>query len=380
MSDPEGELAALLPRLIRDSRLHYIDNLRSALVALVIFHHAALPFGAIGSWPYTSPYHAAESSPILITFVAVNQSYFMGSLFFLSGHMSAVSASRKNWRAFCVDKLKRLGLPVVVYILLVHPMVLAIVWWSQNRPIFPALTSYWGSLHGVRGPVWYLAVLLFFDLMYIAVRICLPPFSFLIPNSAARYRVTAAVCIATVIVSSFFIRQSHPVGRVTPPLGLQLAYAPQYVLAYTSGNCLSYIQTYLLVSHPARALALAYLGAVISLAVLLIPRKLGMTVLFDGFYAVWNEGWFYFISTALYSFFHDWSHTTRRWGNTARYSYGAYLVHALVVVSLQVLLDTGGTGILNGVVKTLVVGILGVCLSWAGTWVLVRVPGVGKII
>lgn len=102
--DPEGELAALLPRLIRDSRIHYIDNLRSALVALVVFHHSALAFGGIGSWPYTSPRHAPESSRVLSVFVAVNQSYFMGLLFFLSGHFSAIAASRKSWTAFCIGE------------------------------------------------------------------------------------------------------------------------------------------------------------------------------------------------------------------------------------------------------------------------------------
>ncbi|KAJ6593657.1 acyltransferase 3 [Mycena capillaripes] len=376
--DPEGELAALLPRLIRDSRVHYIDNLRSALVALVIFHHAALAFGGIGSWPYQSLYHAQESSPVLSIFVAVNQSYFMGMLFFLSGHFSAIAASRKSWTAFCIDKIKRIGIPVVVYTLFVHPLVLALVWWHQN-PFFPALFEYWHSLNGVRGPVWYLAVLLFFDLIYITVRTCLPPFSFLIPNSLTRYRVTAAVCISTVIVCSFSIRMSHPVGRVTYPLGIQPAYASQYVLAYYSGTCLSYIQTYLLVSHPTRALALAYLGAIISLALISIPLKLGMKTLFDALYAVWNEVCFYFIGTALYSLFHDWSHTTRKWGNTARYSYGAYLMHALVVVALQILLDSG-TGEFYAVVNTLAVGTLGVCISWAAAWVLICIPGVGNIL
>lgn len=154
MSDPEGELAALLPRLIRDSRVHFLDNLRSALTALVIFHHAALPFGGIGSWLYESPYHSQQSSFILVTFVAVNQSYFMGMLFFISGHFSAIAASHKSWKAFSLDKLKRLGIPVVVYTLFLQPLVIFIVRWSQHGPIVPALLEYWKSLNGARGPVW----------------------------------------------------------------------------------------------------------------------------------------------------------------------------------------------------------------------------------
>jgi membrane-bound acyltransferase YfiQ involved in biofilm formation len=155
----------------------------------------------------------------------------------------------------------------------------------------------------------------------------------------------------------------------------------QYVLAYTSGTCLSRIQQYLLVpSHPGRALALAYFFAIISLFVISFPLKFGMTWLVDALSAVWNEVSFYFISTALYSCFHDWSHTTKRWGTTARYSYGAYLLHAFVVVSLQVLIDVGGPGPVYGVIKALVVGTLGVCISWAAAWILIRLPGVGKFV
>ncbi|KAF7362138.1 Acyltransferase 3 [Mycena venus] len=386
MSGGQSERTALLPRTILDTRVHFIDNLRSTLIALVIFHHAALAFGGIGSWHYVSPFHPAESSLILSIFVAINQTYFMGMLFFLSGHFSAVSASRKTWAAFCVDKLKRLGIPMVVYTLLIHPLVLVIVWWSRHTPILPALSTYYRTLDGARGPVWFLATLLLFDLIYVTVRKFLHPPTFLIPNSAARYRVTAAVCITTVIVGSYFMRLWHPVlgvRRPLPPLGLQLAYALQYILAYIAGICLSSIEKYLLVSHSGRALALAYLFATISLvvAVNLIPHAFRIEWPFSIFYAVWNELCFYFIGTALHSFFHDSAHTTKRWGNTARYSYGAYLMHALVIVSLQILVDTaGGPGLVYGLLKTIVVGTLGVIFSWAAAWLLIRIPGVAKIV
>ncbi|KAJ7690638.1 acyltransferase 3 [Mycena rosella] len=384
--DPEGELAALLPRLIRETRIHFLDNLRSSLIALVIFHHAALPFGGVGSWPYSSPYHTPESSLILSLFIAVNQTYFMALLFFISGHWSAVAATNKTWDAFCLDKLKRLGIPVVVYTLLLHPLVLVLVRWSQHAAVVPALVAYWSGLNGVRGPVWFIAVLLFFDLIYIAVRTCLPPFSFLLPTSAARFKVTAVVGISLVIVSSFLIRLSHPVGRASPPLELQLAYAPQYVFAYISGTCLSYIQQYFLVSRPGRALVISYLVAILSITALAIPFKLTSHLFFGGanpvalFYAIWNELCFYFIGTALFSLFHDSEYATRRWGSTARYSYAAFLLHPIVVVALQVLVDSSGGAALNGVIKTLAVGALGVCLSWAAGWAVVQIPGVGKII
>ena len=98
------------------------------------------------------------------------------------------------------------------------------------------------------------------------VRTCLPPLSFLVPSSATQYRATAVVGIACVIVCSFLIRISHPIGQESPPFQLQLAYASQYVFAYAAGTSLSKIQQYLLVSHPAGRLALTYLLAILSIS------------------------------------------------------------------------------------------------------------------
>ncbi|KAJ7647584.1 hypothetical protein FB45DRAFT_1052042 [Roridomyces roridus] len=387
MSDPESELAALLPRLVRDSRVHFLDNLRTALIVLVIFHHAALSFGGIGAWYYTSPWHPPESSAILVTFVAVNQSYFMGTLFFLAGHFSAISVDRKPWKTVVSDKFQRLGIPAVVYTLFLHEIAIALVLWSRNAPIASTLLHYWLGLRGVRGPVWFIATLLVFDLVYVMIRTCLPSFSFLTPNTIGRYRVTVALCLLSTIVASFLIRCSWPIGTTWAPLDLQLGYAPQYILAYLAGTSLSRIQLYLLVNQPAQRLALGYLGAVASLALIALPFGWDSSPVFNGgaslpalLYAIWNELSFYFIGTALFSFFHSSPYTTKRWGNASRYSYGAFLVHSIVVVALQILVDKTFKASLNGVVATAVVGTAGTFISWAVSWALIRIPGVGHII
>ncbi|KAJ7067040.1 acyltransferase 3 [Mycena amicta] len=386
--DPEGELAALLPRLIRDSRIHFIDNLRSALIALVILHHTAVPFGGIGSWHYISPYPSSRASKALLSlFVALNQTFFMGTLFFLAGHFSSIAVERKTWRAFCADKLKRLGIPVVAYMIAIHPIVLVLVQLARRGSVWSTLTNYYLHLQdGVRGPIWFIAVLLVFDLVYVTIKTCVPPFKF-VPSSASQYRAAAFLGITVVIISSFFIRIRYPVGRTLWPLSLQLAYTPQYVFAYLSGTCLSKIQQYLLVSHPERALFLAYLGAIASVSLVGgIGALIGVNDGYGGgmnlfalFYAVWNELCFYFIGTAWFSWFHDGDRTIRRWSTTARYSYGAYIVHAVVVVSLQILVD-GAMGELDGILKAIIIGPPAVVISWAACWVLVKIPPVGKII
>ncbi|CAK5281419.1 unnamed protein product [Mycena citricolor] len=321
-------------------------------------------------------------SVVITVFQVVNQSFFMGLLFFLSGHFSSHAADHKTWKQFVLDKLKRLGIPAVVYRLSVQPLTIFLVRWSQHLPVLSALVEYYRHLNGVRGVVWYLAVLLVFDLVYVTVRKYLPSLSYLVPRSLGAFRAAAFVSISAVIVASFLVRLSHPVGHSYPPLNVQLAYAPQYVLAYTAGTCLSKIQQFILRPHPGRDLALTLLVAILSAVALYtispsISLMLGGMNPFALLYAIWSELCFYFLGTSLFAGFHRWKLTSKKWGSTARYAYGAYLVHALVVVGLQILLHSSPAPPL---LKALIVGLSGVCLSWAGGRALLGIPGASRIL
>jgi glucans biosynthesis protein C len=69
-------------------RSHDLDNLRSFLTCLVIAHHTSIVYGGGGSWYFKSA--CFTSAPgLLRTFEAVNQSFFMGLFFWISGRMSA---------------------------------------------------------------------------------------------------------------------------------------------------------------------------------------------------------------------------------------------------------------------------------------------------
>ncbi|MGB7546700.1 MAG: hypothetical protein WBM14_03045, partial [Terracidiphilus sp.] len=65
----------------------YIDRLRSVMVALVILHHTAITYGAIGGWFWHEVQPSrAPSSILLILFCTTNQAYFMGFFFLLAGY------------------------------------------------------------------------------------------------------------------------------------------------------------------------------------------------------------------------------------------------------------------------------------------------------
>ena len=68
-------------------RLYYIDNLRICLSLLVVAHHWALANGGPGNW-YTGENNLGEFRTLILSqFVAVNQAFFMGFFFLISGYL-----------------------------------------------------------------------------------------------------------------------------------------------------------------------------------------------------------------------------------------------------------------------------------------------------
>ena len=113
------------------SRDLYIDRLRSLMTALVILHHTALTYGAMGSWFwYELKPSTALSSQILIQFCTSNQAYFMAFFFFLAAYFTPASLERKGHGQFIADRFTRLGLPLLAFILILAPFTEALAHWG----------------------------------------------------------------------------------------------------------------------------------------------------------------------------------------------------------------------------------------------------------
>ncbi len=336
--------------------------------------------------PYLKSEIFQGRSPILIAFNTINQSFFMGLFFWLSGRMSAQSLARTSPGVFLRDKLIRLGLPALAYTLISVPLTLVIA--SPHWDLESAsriVLDYWGKLNGVKGSAWYAATLLVFD-----------SFAALLAWRAAQrrgesskhdsgslasllYRLTASGRLETwgwlgVAVASFLIRTRFPLGQGKDwtPLNLNLSHAPQYIFAYVLGY------QSLVTSRPrlygpfdarggkvkveargsdAEQAGLSLPTAIlVSLATLIftavpvvvtlglggfVPKILSLapggwnTVAF--LYALWNELSFMTIAPALMVYFQRWhNQPVKSWWWQPRYSYATYLVHNLVGIALGV--------------------------------------------
>ena len=218
------------------------------------------------------------------------------------------------------------------------------------------------------------------------------------------------------MLCSFAVRLVYPVGKIWTPLSLQLAYLPQYVLAYFGGHC-SAIWDDIFILIPSqydnrntlRQLLRALTLMLLSLGLLTgIERMRGIDVEQLGqltrggfnfpamYYAVWNEAGFAFIGFALVAAFLQ--HGDVRWtyGNVwlPRYAYGAFLLHPLVSLAVELPLESfmgcrvgnhrsnsGLHAILGPALGTLVVGMVNIIATWTVAWLLLSAfPMVSRVI
>ena len=218
-------------------RLLYIDNLRILLTILVIMHHFAIGYGGPGGFYYVENGPMSDVSEILMTlFLAINQAFFMGFFFMISSYFSPSSVDRKGTGTFLKDRLKRLGIPLLLYILVIAPVLSYVsarlygfegtLWQFQSSDNF-----YFRNLNASQ--MWFVAALLAFAIVYVIWRRFTRP----MPHTEGTAPGNAAIAIFALAlgVLTFTVRLWIPVGNNLPLLSWQLAHFPQYIALYILG-------------------------------------------------------------------------------------------------------------------------------------------------
>jgi peptidoglycan/LPS O-acetylase OafA/YrhL len=154
--------------------------LRTFIIVLVVAHHAAIAYHVIvprstasslsehlQSIRAISPVNDEQRSEMLSLFAAFNDNFFMPLLFLVSGLFVWNSLQSKGSFAFLRDRLIRLGVPLAVMVVLrpltYYPTYLQVggdggllEFWQQ-----------WSSIEWRGGPLWFIEVLLAFDIMVV---------------------------------------------------------------------------------------------------------------------------------------------------------------------------------------------------------------------
>jgi len=214
----------------------YVDRLRSVMVALVILHHTAITYGAIGGWFWREVEPSGSPSGILLMlFCTTNQAYFMGFFFLLAGYFTPASLERKGYARFIGDRFLRLGLPLLAFVLILGPLTSGIVSLAQGDGFWPAIRSIWQHKQIINGPLWFAQALLIFSLLYSAWRAIFGPLlirSDLSPRPLPdqRWWLMGALGVAATALA---IRQFVPVSQNV--FGLQLGYFASYIFLFAAG-------------------------------------------------------------------------------------------------------------------------------------------------
>jgi glucan biosynthesis protein C len=228
------EQAAAAPK---GKRLLFLDNLRILLMCGVLVAHLNVTYGPVGAWMYHDP-QAPDifTSAFLTVLDGIGIACGMGIFFFLAGYFTPRSYDRKGGAAFVRDRIIRLGIPWIVYSLLLQPLVYYI---AYGMPIsFGSFFLLY--LHGVGsiadGPIWFVELLLIFSLLYAAWRWLARSRPQAasgeenMPGSLAIFGFIFALGLVT-----FVVRLWWPAGFQPKPLNVPLGYLPQYISLYILG-------------------------------------------------------------------------------------------------------------------------------------------------
>src|SRR5258708_2962568 len=159
----------------------------------------------------------------------------MGFCFLLAGYFTRGSLERKGYIRFLCDRFLRLGVPLLLFIILLGPLTAAIVNARQGGSFWGTFVWLWHHQRIINGPMWFAQALLMFTLTYCAWRaVAGAPLTSTkrspSPVPAGRWWVLSAMAVG---IGALAIRQFVPTGKNV--IGLQLGYFASYIFLFGLG-------------------------------------------------------------------------------------------------------------------------------------------------
>ncbi len=341
-----------------------LDRARTFLTLVVLLHHTVIPYTYYG---HTDPKEFFGFDMIVLA----TDSFFMAMFFFLSGLFVWPGIARKGPLNYLSDRLLRLGLPFVICALTIIPIAYYAISLRHHPEVgFPEF--WWTTVTKgpwPSGPIWFLWVLLGFDvvacLLYRLSRNFLDPINRLSLHGhdrpaeffAVMFAVTAALYIPGRI--HFGAGSWFEFGPFSVQHGRVLLYATYFF--FGAGIGLQYLNRGLLAAD-GRLATSTWLWIILVLVpycllwvLIYIKREILVLACFLRFK---QSGW-----SILDPMQPD--------------AYGIFLVHYPIVLWLQYWLYDYD---LPAIVKATIALVLTVAFSWALTRALRKIPGATRVL
>ncbi len=369
-------------------KLPYIDNLRLFVIMLVVVMHLSLTYGGTGGWYYTeSRLLSGGEATFFSFFQAFMQAFMMGLLFLISGYWAPGAYDTQGFGRFLKDSAVRLGLPVLLYMLVIGPFTEYMP--GSHRPE-QGFISFWAEnitslrvLSGT-GPLWFALALLLLTVIYALIRRISGK-----ARSSAKKPLNAAalvMLVPAIALLTFFARISFPINAAA---GIPLGHATQYIVLFVAGifayryNIFSRLNR----SHIGLLYTAPLWGFGVWVALMMACQAFwsGDYSLFSGgltcpsaLYAFWESFTAAAMCVSLLALFKHWfNHQGRLTQKLSASAFAVYVFHAPVIVAITLLFrPVDWAPFLKFIVMTAVC--LPVCL--AISYVLTRIPLLNKIL
>jgi peptidoglycan/LPS O-acetylase OafA/YrhL len=368
-----------------------IDRARSFLTLVVLLHHAVIPYTYFG--------HTDAKSWIGFDMVVLaTDSFFMAMFFFLSGLFVWPGLAHKPLAKHLGDRLLRLGLPFAVAAVTVIPLAYYALELRANPSV--SFSAFWWKMVTVgpwpSGPIWFVWVLLAFDLTATLLYLLSPKFMDPINRLSQQgfdrpdkfFLFLFAVTVVAYIPALLWFGPNH--WFEFGPFSVQASRVLLYASYFFIGAAIGAANSDRGVLGEDSRLAKSGWGW---LAVTLVPYCLLWVMIYikrgilgnpdpqpDWYLAIYGLFFVAFSAAILFAILGFFLGSRRPWTMLDRMqgdAYGIFLVHYPIVLWLQYWLFDYD---LPAIVKATIAFVLTVALSWAVTSALRKIPGATKVL
>ncbi len=369
----------------RPARSVYADNLKVVLVAGVVVAHVTMAWSDLeGAWVFSEPPVREPLLSALRLAVLVGSLVGMPLFFLVAGMFTPASLRRKGLRRYAADRCLRLLVPSLLFVLLLTPLIEyvdpeAAGWVGGFWAFVPYVWTLWPP---APGPTWFLGVLLVFSLAYGGVRTARPRRSDSPQPLRAWQLAGTALAIAAV---SYPLRMVVPMGQEVwhVTVGQAPAWLAGFLLGVAGAERGWFRPCDARLARGCRHVAWAAL-ALCTGFVALVASTSGLDALLGG--GTWQSLVLAVLEGTVLVTVSVWvldlfqrrlDHRGPLGTAMGRAAFAAFLVHQLVLVGLVLASHHVAW---PPELKYVVVATLGVAVSFAVGAVLVRVPGLSRIV
>ena len=320
----------------RTTRIHWMDNLRTIIIFLVVLYHVGGIYEAADMWGW----FWIVDDPATISWVGivgiVFDIFMMPTLFFISGYLTPPSLGNKSDWAFLREKVKRLMIPWAIAVFTLIPIYKVIFLYSRGLP-----QEHWSTYFHITNPnsqnwLWFLPLLFLFNVLYLL----LSKANLRLPNLSLGVAAVGASVIG--FISSFGIGSllGFRSWTLTPLIDFENERVLVYLMAYLLG-ALAFRRNVFATKPKRRTLyivasSIAWLPVTGHIFARLLPffNPEGFAVT-PVYRLIWWLSFHLSLPVMVYvmveSFRFYVDRTGRIWRELNRNSYGVYIIHVIVI-------------------------------------------------